>query len=77
MKKLLGAFAVLFAALAVMPAFAHHGLRAKHHGAGHGRHAYRAVGAPPPVSYSVPPALERRDPWRVGGLDPSFNPRGR
>jgi hypothetical protein len=74
MKKIMCAIVVV-PAVGVAPAFAHHGSKAKHHG---GRHqTYRAVGAPPAVSYSVPPALDRRDPTRPGGLDPSFNPRGR
>jgi fermentation-respiration switch protein FrsA (DUF1100 family) len=76
MKRMMGAVLVV-SAVVITPAFAHHGWKTKHHGGTHGHRHYRAVSAPPSAPYSVPPALDRRDPSRPGGLDPSFTPRGR
>jgi hypothetical protein len=75
--KALGAFVILSAALVTaVPA------QAKHHGRPHHPRHYRTTNdwqysnwqyAP----YSLPHAQDRIDPSRPGGLDPSFNPRGR
>jgi hypothetical protein len=73
MKKAPGAVVILSAVI-VTPAFAHHDLKTVHHAGGH---HHRPVNAVPSVSHSIPSALDRRDPSRPGGLDPSFNPRGR
>jgi len=68
--KVLGAFVILYAAI-VTP------VSAKHHGRTHDHRHYRATNTWQYAPYSVPPALDRIDPSRPGGLDPSFTPRAR
>ena len=78
MKKAPGAIVVLSVAV-VTPAFAHHDAKTGHHAGGrhHHYHHRRTANAMPSAPHSIPSALDRRDPSRPGGLDPSFNPRGR
>jgi hypothetical protein len=76
MKKVPGAVLILSVVL-VAPAFAHRGSKTTHHGGGDHRHHHRPVITAPSAPHSIPSALDRRDPSRPGGLDPSFNPRGR
>jgi hypothetical protein len=81
MKKAPGAIvilsAVIFSAVIATPAFAHYDSKTGHHAAGHHRHHHRSANTMPSAPHSIPSALDRRDPSRPGGLDPSFNPRGR
>lgn len=78
MKKATGAF-VIVSVVVVTPALSHHDSKTGHHAGGrhHHYHHHRSANAMPSVRHSIPSALERRDPSRPGGLDPSFNPRGR
>ena len=50
---------------------------ARHHGRTHDHWYYRPAYTWHQVPYGVPHALDRIDPSRPGGLDPSFTPRGR
>ena len=68
--KVLGALLILSATI-VTP------VSAKHHGRTHDSRHYRATNMWQYAPYAVPPALDRMDPSRPGGLDLSFTPRGR
>jgi hypothetical protein len=80
MKKAPGAIVILSAVI-VTPAFAHYDSKTGHHAGGRHHHHHhqhhRSTNTMPSAPYSTPSALDRRDPSRPGGLDPSFNPRGR
>jgi hypothetical protein len=68
--KVLGAIVILSAVI-VTP------VSAKHPGRTHGHWLNRATNTWRYTPYAVPHALDRIDPSRPGGLDPSFTPRGR
>jgi hypothetical protein len=68
--KVLGTIAILCAAV-VTPVLA------KHHGRTHNHWHYRAPNTWQYAPYAVPHALDRIDPSRPGGLDPSFTPRAK
>jgi hypothetical protein len=68
--KMLGAIVFLSVAI-VTP------VSAKHHGRAHNHWHYRAPNTWQYAPYPVPHALDRIDPSRPGGLDPSFTPRAK
>jgi hypothetical protein len=68
--KVLGTIAILCAAV-VTP------VSAKHHGRTHNHWHYRAPNTWQYAPYAVPLPLDRIDPSRPGGLDPSFTPRAK
>ena len=78
MKKMIVAVSLAALAFATAgPSLAGPGLKhhatPKHRPTYHHRiHEYRAQ--PDVAPYPLPHALDRRDPSRPGGLDPSFNP---
>lgn len=74
LKKIMVTAAVIVVSFAAgEPALARHGARPKH-GLTHYHRAHEYRVQPYAVPHFTPGVLDRRDPSRPGGLDPSFHP---